>query len=221
MPESRETYGIIGSTGEIELYHDPYAGISIEDVQLADYVENIIITEQQNIETSFLKIGTALIQFEDLELWRAKGMPSFRAWLSGPEFMFSYEHGTRLMRVVRDLIPIIGEQEHVPPVSKLIAMLPLVADGRTDDEIREVFDDIQALPVRAAKDHIREVRGIDRPEQPTTFRARVQNGETYNNITVTRYGEDGDIYELGRLQIKPKDWPRWSARFGEGFIEYV
>jgi hypothetical protein len=127
------------------------------------------------------------------------------------------------MRIVKDLIPVLGDRDITLPVSTMKEMLPLLADGRTTEEIQEVYDELQGLTTRDAKDRIRELRGIERPDQPTTFRARVQRGEAYHRVRITRYGEDGDIYELTErspLLIKPKDFARFTDRFGN-FLEFV
>lgn len=211
----------MGSDGSLEHYPQIYK-TDDESVETADLLEQYIIEQQETIKYSFLKIGAALIKIEDEQLYLAKGVPSFAAYLKGPQFEFSYEHGTRMMRIVRDLVPILGD-EGLPPISTLKELLPLVAEGKQPEEIKALAEEVSDMTTQDAKQHIRESRGIERAEMPTLFRARVQRGEVFHRVRVDRTGEDGDMYELtdeGPLKIKPKDWARWADRFGEGFIQY-
>jgi hypothetical protein len=214
-----DTYAIIGSSGELERYEDNY-NVDSETALKAQHLEEYIIEQQSNIETSFLKIGAALVQFDSDQLWRARGMPSFRAWASGPELHFSYAHATRLMRIVRDLIPRLGE---IPTtsVSTLTEMLPMLSNGSTDEDIQQAYEDIQGLTTRDAKIHLQELRGITQAPRPVIFSARVRQTERWNYVDVTRQGDD-DTYlvtKKGPLEIKPSDWDAWAERFG-AFITY-
>lgn len=222
MPQSDTTFSYIGSSGEMETYQDSYGAVTQDDIDSAERLERYILDTQTNIEQSFLKMGAALVVFEEERYYLARGMPSMRAWLNSPEFHISYRLAMDLMRIARELVPLFPD-DTVPelPVSTMRELLPLVSEGRTAEEIVGVAEDIQGMTVRDARNHIREVRGIDEPEQPTIFRARVEMGEEYHRVWITRYGDDGDIYQLSRepLRIKPRDWQRWSTRFG-GFINY-
>lgn len=211
---------------ELAHYPQPYKP-SEQDIEQAFKLEQYILSLQEDVENGFLKIGAALVEFEDRKFWLARGVPSFRAWLSGPEFHFSYEHGTRLMRVVRDLIPVLGSGGEMPnlPLSTLRELLPMLTEGFTDDEIREIAEEVKGMTTRDAKKYIQERRGVGkRKEEPVIFRARVVQGTAFHLVYITRTGgDDGDIYEVteeGPLRVKPKDWQRWAERFGEGFVTY-
>lgn len=213
----------LGSDGSLENYPQIYK-VNPADLEAAEKLESFILNEQEHVETSYLKIGAALVEFEERKLWTAKGLPSFRAWLSGPEFHFGYEQGTRLMRIVRDLLPNLPDGTPRPPLSTLKEMLPLLADGTDSETLAEIAAEVANMTTRDAKRHIHERRGIGGGAEPVIFRARVQLGSEYNLTRIFRTGGDGDDYELteeGPLRIKPKDWQRWSERFNEGFIEYV
>lgn len=210
----------MGSDGSIERYDDAYQ-VDEETYELAVGIENYILEQQMNIKHSFLKIGAALIKFEEQELFKARGVPSFRAYLSSDMFEFSYEHATRLMRIVKELVPILGE-EGLPSLSKLKEILPMLGEGWSEDEIRYAVSEIENLNTRDAKARIREIRGIkDNPTLPF-FKAVVKEEGDFNVVAVERIGgDDGDYYNAGTLYIKKKDWSRWADNFGEGFVEYV
>lgn len=214
-----KTYAIIGSSGELERYNDVYADVDEEQIYLATKLEEFIFNEQHNIERSFLRIGAALAQFDEQELWRARGYPSFRSWTS--ELSFSYEHATRLIRIVRDLVPLIGDTDNLPPVSTMKELLPMLSDGSSSEEILDAYNEVRDLTTADAKRRIREIRGVDQPSVPATFRAVVQSFDDHNRVRIERFGDDGDYYTVTPqpLYIKHRDWPRWESRFGS-FIEY-
>lgn len=215
-------FSYIGSSGEVETYQDSYGEVTQDDIDSAERLERYILETQSNIEQSFLKIGAALVVFDEERYYLARGMPSLRAWLNSPEFHLSYRLAMDLMRIARELVPMFPDGTAPElPVSTMRELLPLMTEGRTAEEIAGVAEDIQGMTVRDARNHIREVRGIDEPEQPTIFRARVEQGEEFHRVWITRFGDDGDIYQLSRepLRIRPRDWSRWQTRFG-GFITY-
>lgn len=217
---SKEYY--LGSDGSIEYYPDAYA-VEENKIALAEGLEQYIMEQQHTIEASFMKIGAALIKFEEEELYLARGLPTMKVWLEGAEFSFSYAHATRLMRIVRDLVPIIGDKHKEIPVSTMKELLPMLADGSTPEQINEAVDEVTGLTTRDAKRRIRELRGVEERAAPTIFRAKVRTGETYHYVTVTRTGEDGDSYTLTEkpLRIKPKDFALFiELAFGDAFIEY-
>ena len=220
---NRDTYGIIGSSGQLEVYADPYAHVTPDDVQSVQDFEDYIHEQEESIGGSFLKIGAALLEVEKRHLYKAAGASSMSVWMKSARFTMSYEHGTRMMRIVRDLVPVLGV-DNLPSVSLLKELLPMVNEGATPDQIRETAQEISKLTVKDAKDHIREVRGLEERIPSVVFKARVEQqaigDESFNKVTITRTGgNDADIYELGRLFIKQKDMARWTDRFG-GFLEY-
>lgn len=209
-----------GSDGNLEYYPQIYKPTD-DEVEAAQKLEQYIIEQQQNIQGSFLKMGAALLKFENDKLYLARGVPNFQSWVS-EHCDFSYAWAKSLIRIVRDLLPVLGEVEEMPSVSTMRELLPMLSEGRSQAEIREAFEEVQGLTVRDAKHRLRELRGIEEPPIPTTFRARVQEREDFVLVTISRFGDDGDIYDLtsrGPLYIKKKDWPRWQDRFGV-FIEF-
>lgn len=208
--------------GDGELVHYPQIYQADDDkIALAEGLEQYIIEQQQNIESSFLKIGAALIKFEDDELYLARGVPSMKAWLDGPEFTFTYAHATRLMRIVRDLLPVIGDAKDRLPISTMKELLPMLSEGATPEEIQHAVEEVEGLTTRDAKRRLRELRGVEEREIPTIFRARVRTGEAYNRVWITRTGEDGvyDMTPSGPVLVRPADFAHWADRFGFA-IEY-
>jgi hypothetical protein len=217
MTDTNKEY-YLDSDGSIVHYPDAYKVTPLQREE-AEKLGKYIVAQQDTIEASFLKMGQALALFEEQEMYKAYGVPSMRVWVK-EHCHFSYEHATRLIRIVRDLLPVLGEVETLLPVSTMKEMLPMLTEGATPEEIREAFEEVQGLTTRDAKARLRELRGVEEPPIPTTFRASVVQGETYNFVSIMRYGDDGDIYEVTPqpLRIKPKDFPRWAERFG-AFME--
>lgn len=223
MDRERNTYTIIDQgTGEVQTYPNTYANQE-ENHEAATRVQNFILEKQQELDNAFLSIGAALKIMRDEEYYLALGEPSFRSWLSGPDFHISYRLGVDLIRVVEELVPKFEEANlDALPVSKMRELLPLLGTEH-EDSIMDVVDEISSMTVRDARDHIQEVRGLTNENPPPIiFRARVETGEVHHRVWITRLGgENADIYEVtsAPLRIKVEDWSRWSQRFGD-FIEY-
>lgn len=220
----RETFSYIGSSGEMESYPNPYANAA-NNAEAAQRLEEYMIEVEKTLDQNFLKLGAALAFFEDNEYYLARGCPSMHVWLNGTELHVSYKLANDLMRVVRNLVPLLTDgNEDLPnlSVSSMRELLPLLADNISAEDMKNVAGEIEGMTVRDARRHVRELRGIEEPEQPTIFRARVETGEEYHRVWITRTGEDGDIYSVNNqpLTIKPKDWARWQDRFGV-FISYA
>ena len=208
-----------GADGSLEFYPDTYQ-IPLADVNASEKLEQFIINEQRNIKISFLKIGAALNVFDQKKLYLGRGLPSMRAWLESPEIEISYRLAHDLMRIAGDLVPKIGDRVENIPVSTLREVLPMLSDGSDDEAILELLDDVEGLSTRDAKKVIRERRGVKTGSPPVIFHGEVlQQGGTFHKIKITRAGEDGDIYEVGTIQIRPSDFKHWQDRFGS-FIDY-
>lgn len=223
MDRERDTYAIIDQgSGELLIYPNTYANQE-ENHEAATRVQAFILEKQQELDNAFLSIGAALKLMRDEEYFLALGEPSFRSWLSGPDFHISYRLGMDLIRVVEELVPKFEEANlDALPVSKMRELLPLLGTEH-EDSIMDIVDEISSMTVRDARDHIQEVRGLTNENPPPIiFRARVEMGEAYHRVWITRLGgENADVYEVtpSPLRIKPEDWSRWQDRFG-GFIEY-
>lgn len=217
----KEIYGIIGSTGEIEVYQDAYANITEENINSIQGFTDYIHEQENTIGGSFLKIGAALLEVEKGQLYKAAGLPSMAVWMQSEKFHMSYEHGTRLMRIVRDLVPVLGV-DNLPSVSTLKELLPMVSEGATPEQIREAAEEVSELTIKDAKARLREIRGLEEKPRATLFKAIVDTRNGGNYITIKRYGEDGnnyDVTERGPIWIRSDDWAVWADRFG-GMIEY-
>jgi hypothetical protein len=213
--KGRKNYTIVGSDGALETYQDLYQPTQ-QEIEDAETLEKYILEQYQNVETSFLKLGGALIQFEERKLYLAKGMPTFQSWLQSPMFGFTPAHGLRLMRIVRDLLPLLADKETLLPLSTLTAMLPMLNDGSTPEQISEVYDACEGLTVADAKKVISQARGLEDHDPPTVFSATIENKNGFVIVDVTCYTEEGDIYKVTQtpMKIKERDWPRFEQRFG-------
>lgn len=202
--------------GSIVEYPDAYK-LSESEISDAERMEQYILAEQRQIKQSFLKIGAALNIFEDQKYYLGRGFPSFRAWLNSPDIEISYRLAHDLMRISNELVPKIGmDNIEKIPVSTLREMLPMLSDGTSDEDLLELVEDVDGLTTRDAKGMIRERRGVKEGIQPVLFHATVTKGSSYHRVTITRAGEDGDVYEVTSepLRIKPKDFALWQQRFG-------
>lgn len=211
----------LGSDGNLEHYPQIYKD-SPADLAAAEKLEQYILSQQQNIEASFLKMGAALNEFEKQKLYLARGVPSFRIWVT--EYChFSYEHATRLIRIVRDLVPVLGETESLPPVSTLKEMLPMLSEGKSPEQIREVLEEVQDLTTKDAKKRIRELRGLEETDSPVIFKARVTEHADHVSVEIMKVGGDHPSYSVtpkGPMYIRKEDWPRMQDRFGFA-VEFV
>ena len=209
------------SDGSIVTYKDDYV-VTEQEYNEAQELEQHIMAVRQDIDKDFLILGHLLDQFEKKRGYIAKGYPSFRAWVSSPEIDLSYRTAHDLLRIVREVLPILGPRESIPSVSKLRELLPILADDNGAEKFLTTFEQTADATVRDTRDAVKEVRGqlrpIDQPH-PAVFRARVTRGEEFHRVAVTCI-TGVDQYNVGELRIKPEHWSRFEDRFGT-FVEFA
>lgn len=221
--EPRQTYSIIDpGSGELLTFDDTYNGQE-NNYEAARTIQTFILDLQAGLDSSFLQLGAALKIMRDNEYYKALGVPSFRAWMNSPEIHFGYRLGIDLIRIVEELLPRLGENPTLS-VSAMRELLPLIG---TEHEaiLGEVADEIGDMTVRDAREHIRELRGGEEHTPSVIFRARVERGEVFHKVWITRVGgANADVYDLTSpahpIRVKVEDWSRWQDRFSEGFIDY-
>lgn len=213
--------GYIDSDGSVVKYEDPYV-VTEDEYNIATELEARIIDVRQDIDKDFLVLAQLLDMFESNNGHIARGYPSFRAWVSSPEIDLSYRVAHDLLRIVREVLPILGEREEIPSVSKLRELLPLLADEQGEEKFLDTFDRTQNTTVRDTREIVKEVRGQPtaiEQEHPAIFRAAVTRGEVFHRVVVTCV-TGTDQYRVGELQIKPAHYARFEQRFG-AFVEFT
>jgi hypothetical protein len=223
--QNKEFY--MGSDGALEMYPDSYK-VSADKVEMANTIEEGIIYERQNIEGGFLRMGALLMVFEDNELYKAKGVPSMKAYTQSPHLGISARLAHDLIRIAREVGPILerarerGVEPVIPSISKVRNALPLLSEGIDEEEFLEVLEEMEDLTVNDGKRIVRERRGLDNGNESVLFHATVERGEVYNKIWVRRTGPDGDIYEFAKepWRVKVKDFAQVVDRF-KLMVEYV
>lgn len=185
-----DRFSIIGSSGELETYRDPYGVVSQEDVQAAMELEQKIINERNAIDVGYLRIALDLAQFSERKLYLARGYPTFRAWADSPEVKIGARLAHDLLRIVNEAIPILEKydaMEALPPISNMRDLLPILADNDAEEKFIEAAYTVKDLTNREAKDAIRQIRGIQREydeKTPAIFQAKVRRGESYHQVTI-------------------------------------
>lgn len=224
MPEQ---YSIIGSSGELETYPDPFGNVTQDRIEKAAIIEAEIVQHGAQIDRHYLEIGKLLCEFKEKEYHKERGFESFRSWADSQELRgLGYRAAHNLIRIVNEALPIIARHDAfdaLPPVSTMVNLLPILSDDNAEEKFLEAVYAVQDKTVNDAKEIIRDVRGIGRTldeKRPAIFKARVTRGEQFHRVQV--YCSTGDTYyEVGTLNIKPEHWPRWEERFSEHFIEYL
>jgi len=219
---------IVDSDGELVAYSDTYGDVTDDQVAYADKVQTMIIDRANQIKTNYLVIGTLLNKFKEDQLYLAKGFPSFQAWCNGPDVPdMSYRTAQRLIQIVTEALPIFEKHDATPlaqeiGIATMADLLPILSDANGEEKFIEAAYKVKDLTNRDAKEEIKSIRGIGSfhdDAMPTVFSARMQRGESFHTVKII--ANDGvDYYDVGTLKIRPKDWPRWSERFGR-FLEIV
>jgi hypothetical protein len=223
----REQYSIIGSGGELETYVDPYANVTEERIAEAEKLEAEILNHSAQIDLHYLQVGKLLCEFKEKHLYKERGYDSFRAWANSSDLKnIGYRSAHNLMRIVNEALPILAKRqamEVLPSVSTMVNLLPILSDENAEDKFIEAVYEVKDLTVNDAKERIRDIRGMGRTiddERPAIFKAQVTRGDDFHSVRI--YCSTGaDYYEVGVLNIKTRDWPRWAERFSEHFIEYL
>lgn len=224
-----ETFGIVGSTGELELYHDPYGGITPEVAQKAEHAELEIIKRRDKVEQSFLEMAFLLDDFEANEYYRARGYPSFKTWTEDPSVEIGYRVAADLLRITREVMPVLEQTRSTDEaiatianakISKTRALLPLLSEGK-DEEFVELLDMAPEMTLRDLNREVRMIRSGDDENgdlRPAVFKAYVRRGDKRTRYKIIML--NGQITEdVGTLSIPNEYTSRWTERFGR-FLEF-
>lgn len=216
LEKPKTTYSQIDpGTGALLTYNDPFAQVDDKMVSRAIKVEQEIIGHVGTIQKAYIELGAALDEFEKDKLYLARQYDSFRAWTQSPEIGIDYRTAHDLIRIIREALPIIvnnDKMDMLPPVSKMRALLPTLADG--EDVFLEALEAIQDLTVSESYNAIDEIRGVEKTQDGRKpFRAVVKTGDT-NHVVKIYSTNPEDSYSLGILTISRSDWPKFETIFG-------
>jgi hypothetical protein len=223
-----DSYTIMGSDGRPERYHDAFARVDEAMIERAAEVQDQIMNAAGHLELHYLRLAKGLSTFKREKLYLAVGYESFKEWADSPELkQVGYRVAHDLVRIADEVLPILDKHDRMyrepfPPISTMRDLLPILADENAEQSLITALDEVAGLSNRAAKDRIKELRGISTPidaKSPAIFKAKVTMGESFHKVDITC--SDGvDFYNVGTLRIKPVHFARWSERFG-GFIEHT
>jgi hypothetical protein len=179
----------------------------------AAIVESAFIDLRKDSARTWVKMAYYLDLMDRDQLFLARGYPSFRAWTTSPEIDFSYRMAHDMLRVKRELIPLLteqlgDEQAAIRAVieagsSKARAVLPLLKANELD----QAADLIALAPELRYDDVTSQVKSITNPEidqlnerYPVMFRARLTAGDTHTRVMFT--GSDGiQVANMGTLNV--------------------
>lgn len=117
-----------------------------QHAQAAFEVEERIRTTIRNIRTAWIRLAEDLHRFNDLELWRDLGHPSFEAWLAGPDIELERRWVYELIAMWRELVVKRGvtpAQLEPVAVSKVREVLPAIRRGQVS--IEDALADCEVL----------------------------------------------------------------------------
>lgn len=216
----------IDSDGELIAYDDPFKNVTNDLAEVAQKAEDEIRQTKDTIEVEFLRLSYLLDEFDERGLYLARGYETMKAWAESPEIELSWRVTQDLIRIRREVIPLLKESYYGDAdrahravveagVSKVRAALPLLRDKDKTEDFIEVIEAAPNLPWNDVRNEVKERRGLARPLDepiPVLFRAEVKMYDEHANIRV--FAIDGTTTEqLGTLRIRKE----WLARFEERF----
>lgn len=216
----------IDSDGTLVGYADPFKNIDNDTAELAEKAEAEITRTKGSIEVEFLKLAYLIDEFDQRELYLARGYETMRAWSESPEIEISWRVAQDLIRIRREVIPLLeqtyGDNESAhrtvveAGISKVRAALPLLRDKDKTEDFIQVVEAAPMMPWNDVRNEVKERRGVARPLDqalPVLFRASVKLYDEHANIKV--FAVDGTTTEqLGMLRIRREWLPRFEERFG-------
>lgn len=226
---SGSNYALVGSSGEMEIYHDPYVEMTTELAQEAEHAEHEIIKRRDRVEQSFLEMAFLLDDFEANEYYLARGYPSFKTWTEDPSVEIGYRVAADLLRITREVMPVLEQDRTADEaiatianakISKTRALLPLLSEGK-DAEFVEMMDMAPEMTLRDLNREVRMIRSGDDENGdalPAVFKAFVRRGDKRTRYKIIMV--NGQITEdVGTLSIPNEYTSRWTERFGH-FLEF-
>lgn len=216
----------IDSDGELIAYDDPFKNVTNDLAEVAEHAEQEIRQTKDTIEVEFLRLSYLLDEFDRRGLYLARGYETMKSWSESPEIELSWRVTQDLIRIGREVIPLLKESYGDPDrahraiieagVSKVRAALPLLRDKGKSDDFIEIIEAAPSMPWNDVRNEVKERRGMARPLDetfPVLFRAEIKMYDEHANIRV--FAIDGTTTEqLGTLRIRHEWLPRFEERFG-------
>ncbi len=224
-------FSIIGSSGELETYPDYFGSVTQEQVQEAQAIENDIIKAKNIVYLGFYAIAEMLDRFEAEKLYKARGYERFKDWLESPEIEISYRVAQDLIRIQREIVPMMQAElglstEEVREkllhagVSKVRALLPLASEQSDHENFYTLLDDAPSLTWRDLRKEMDRARGkeerIEDGYAPMFTSKILINRTPQNKVVIQITGSDGNSIEpVGQVTMH-EDWvARWINRIPE------
>ena len=145
-----DTQWIIDSDGSLVPYQDSFKNITPADAAMAERAELAIIGTKQDIERNFLKLSYLIDVFDANQLFKGRGYETMRDWAQSPEIELSWRLCQDLLRVRREVVPIlvdqVGSEEQANEVlisagvSKARAVLPLLRDDGGEEKVIDLVE---------------------------------------------------------------------------------
>jgi len=216
----------IDGTGELIAYDDPFKNVTNDLAEVAQKAEDEIRQTKDTIEVEFLRLSYMLDEFDRQGLYLARGYETMKAWAESPEIELSWRVTQDLIRIGREVLPLLKESYGDPDrahraiveagVSKVRAALPLLRDGDKNEDFIEIIEAAPSLPWNDVRNEVKERRGMARALDetfPVLFRAEIKLYDEHANIRV--FAIDGTTTDqLGTLRIRREWLPRFEERFG-------
>lgn len=228
---NEDTQWIVDSDGSLVPFHDPYKNITPADAAMAKQAEIAIIGTKQDIERNFLKLAYLVDIFEANKLYKGCGWETMRDWATSPEIELSWRVVQDLLRVRREVVPILTEQVGTEEqaqevlvsagISKARAILPLLRDEGGEEMVVDLVERAPQMTWNDVRNEVKRLRGIEQPIDarfPALFRAKAKQGDEFTRLEIS-VTDGGTTERCGVLTIRNQFMPRWDERFSQ-FITY-
>lgn len=223
----------IDGDGTLVAYPDPFKHVTPAQAQTAAQYENNIIATKDEIEAHFLSLAYQLDRFDRERHYLARGYESMKTWAESPEIEIAWRTVQDLLRIHREVIPMLADHIADPNdpdhyaaqsmvlkagISKVRTALPLLRDGKDADFI-DIIEAAPQMPWNDVRNEVKDRRGLLRPlgePFPVLFKGAIRLFDDHATIRI--FALDGTTTEnLGSLRIKTQ----WLARFEERFGELI
>ena len=188
--------------------------VSNEVLAQAMEIESTIIDLKRRNDRTFVEVAYLLDVAESHQLYLARGFPTFRSWVSSPELNFGGRLAHDLLRIRRELVPLLtaqlgDERDAIEAIaqagiSRARLLLPLLKFEGGEVAIETLME---LAPTVTYEDMKSEVKALTHPDldqlnerYPTMFRARAEQGATHTRVAIT--GSDGvRVADCGTLTV--------------------
>lgn len=207
------TQSYIDSDGSLVTVPDAHANVTPDDIIEADRLEEAVLRCMGEIKISYIRLAAYLDEFENKNLYLAKGYTDFWSWVGSAEINIGSRVARDLLRIAREALPVLQASNSMDVIdglniSTMRSLLPMLNQG--EDKFVEASREVSGLTVKDAYEKIKEIRG--KPPKNVYLKAFLDINQGMYRLEFIHM-TDIETHNLGTLVMTKEQFSEFSKLF--------